>query len=294
MQVSGLPPIQSLDAFISVVRLGSLAAASQELHLSVPALSRRIARLEADLGISLFERRPRGLALTPAGESYHAKILPALKLLHVAHAGIAKERRHTVRLTTIPAFANRWLLPRLHRFSAMYPEIEVDVIASTSLERLDDQDLDLAIRLARDEAMPEPPLLPIHVSPVWSPARIQGPSVPSDVLNHVLLDPDHRPEFWREWLAAYQLDQHVIQTRPVDPLLLYELTASGVGVGIGLDPLMTDLVEQGRLATMGAYHVRSSRSFHLVQKPSLGLAARCLAAWIQKEALSRSTPPPAD
>ncbi|MES1950275.1 putative DNA-binding transcriptional dual regulator [Salinisphaera sp. S4-8] len=290
MQVRGLPPIQSLDAFISVVRLGSLAAASEELHLSVPALSRRIARLEADLGISLFERRPRGLVLTPAGESYHAKIVPALKLLHVAHAGISKERRHIVRLTTIPAFANRWLLPRLHRFSAMHPEIEVDIIASTSLERLDDQDLDLAIRLARDDAMPEPPLLPIHVSPVWGPARIQGPSVPSDVLKHVLLDPDHRPEFWREWLAAYRLDPHVVQMRPVDPLVLYELTASGAGVGIGLDPLVSDLVDQGRLATMSAYRVRSSRSFHLVQKPDSGLAPRRLAAWLQEEAVSRSRP----
>ncbi|WP_353157520.1 LysR family transcriptional regulator [Salinisphaera shabanensis] len=292
--MSRIPPIQSLDALVSVARLGSLAAASEELHLSVPTLSRRIARLEADLGISLFERRPRGLVLTTAGEAYHAKILPALKLLHVAHAGSAKERRHTVRLTTIPAFANRWLLPRLHRFSEMHPEIEVDLIASTSLERLDDQDLDLAIRLARDDAMPEPPLLPIHVSPIWSAARIQAPCVPADVLEHVLLDPDHRPEFWREWLAAYQLDQHVVTTRPVDPLLLYELTASDRGVGIGLDPLMTDLVDQGRLATMRAYRVRSSRSFHLVQKPDLGLAARRFVAWVNKEAASASEAPPSN
>lgn len=191
-----LPSTRSLEAMVAVARLGSLAAAGSELGMSVPALSRRIALLEADLGIRLFERLPRGFVLTSVGAAYHAQVAPALALLRSAGGGgVGRASGNTVRLTTIPAFATRWLLLSLPRFTAAHPGIEVDVRNSSAFEELDSRDIDLAVRLAPDSTMPDELLLPIHLFPIWGVGRT-GPATPDALIGPALLGPDHRPEFW--------------------------------------------------------------------------------------------------
>ena len=279
-----LPSSRSLEAFVAVTRLGSLAAAGGELGLSVPALSRRIAGLEEELGVRLLERRARGVAPTAAGEAYLSKVKPALDLLRTAQSAVSQRRSDIVRLTTIPAFATRWLLPRLHRFAAQHPHIQVDLVTSTSPEGLDEQDLDLAVRLLRDDAAAGTLLSPIHVFPVWSPLWEPAPVKPGDLIGATLLGPDHRPEFWAEWLGAVSATSAAFKIRNVDPLLLYELALSGSGVAIGLDVLTRDLLAQGRLTTLKAWPVRSTRSFYLLSRsgPTTS-AARALSQWLRRE-----------
>ena len=286
-----LPSTRSLEAMAAVARLGSLAAAAGELGMSVPALSRRIASLEAELGARLFDRAPRGLALTEAGAAFHAGIVPALDRLRAASAGVRRTDASVVKLTTIPAFATRWLLPRLPHFASTHPGIEVDVRTSLALVDLDMHDTDLAIRLAPDRGMPAPAFLPIHLLPVWNPARLGTLDAPAAAAGHVLLSPDHRPEFWREWLRAHDIDIATLKVRSVDALLLYELALAGAGVAIGIEPLATALLRSNRLCGMAGHRIRSERSFHLVaRRAPLSRAARLFRDWLLSQAESVALP----
>lgn len=278
------PSTRTLQAFVAAARLGSLAAASERVAMSVPALSRRIAALEKELGVRLLERVPRGVVLTSAGHSYLAHAAAVLDRLQAAAAELQQEAM-VVRVTTIPAFATRWLLPRLPAFSARHPGIEVDVRTSIAFERLDAGEYDLAIRLALDHEMPREPLLPIHLMPVWSAAHPRSITSPADVLHHPLLGPDHRPEFWQEWLRAAGLDEQAPRPRDVDALLLYERTLSGAGVAIGIEPLISGLLDDGRLAALTAHRLRSARSFFLVEPAEPRThAVRLFRAWLQGQA----------
>lgn len=282
--VMHLPSTRTLQVFVTTARVGSLAAASARSAMSVPALSRRLAGLEKDLGVRLFERVPRGLVLTSAGDSYLAHAVAVLDRLQVAAAELQRDAT-VVRVTTIPAFATRWLLPRLPAFSARHPGIEVDVRTSIAFGRLDAGQYDFAIRLALDREMATEPLLPIHLLPVWSAAHPREIEHPEDVLHHPLLGPDHRPEFWQEWLRGAGLDDQAIRPREIDALLLYERTLSGAGVAIGIEPLTSALVREGRLKALTAHRLRSARSFFLVEPAEPRTrAARFFREWLQGEA----------
>lgn len=259
-----IPSTRSLEAFVAVVRCGSLSSAGADIGMSIPAVSRRIAALEADLGTRLFERHPKGLALTQVGESYHAQAVAAMDLLRAAGEGLRRADRDVVRLTTFPAFATRWLLPRLPTFVSSHPEVEVEVKTSLAYEDLVAHDIDLAIRIAPDDYHAGVELLPIHLMPVWSPAYLAPVSRPSDLRGSTLLSPEHRPEFWCEWLDGHGLDVAAMRVRHVDPLLLYELALTGAGVAIGIEPLATALLDQGRLEGMDSHRLRSSRSLRLM------------------------------
>tara|TARA_R110002033_G_scaffold169344_2_gene209985 strand:- start:10696 stop:11547 length:852 start_codon:yes stop_codon:yes gene_type:complete len=278
-----LPSTRTLQAFVTTARLGSLAAASARSAMSVPTLSRRLAGLEKDLGVRLFERVPRGLVLTAAGNNYLVHAVAVLDRLQVAAGELGKDAT-TVRVTTIPAFATRWLLPRLPGFSARHPGIEVDVRTSISFERIDASQYDFGIRLALDREMAIEPLLPIHLMPVWSVAHPRLIKHPDDVLNHPLLGPDHRPEFWQEWFCGVGLKGQKARPREIDSLLLYERALSGAGVAIGIEPLTSALVREGRLNALTTHRVRSARSFFLVEPAEIRTrAARLFRGWLQGE-----------
>ncbi len=285
-----LPSARTLQAFVATARFGSLAAASTRVAMSVPALSRRLAALERDLGVRLLERVPRGVVLTTAGEAYLPHAVAVLDRLQVAAAGLHQDAA-TVRVTTIPALATRWLLPRLPAFAARHPDIEVDVRTSLVFERLDEADYDFGIRLALDSEMATQPLLPVHVMPVWSGAHPRDIREPRDILDHPLFGPDHRPEFWREWLRGVGMDDGSVQPREIDSLLLYEHVLGGAGVAIGIEPLSSELQAEGRLKGLDAHRIRSERSLFLVEHPEpRSRAAGLFRRWLLQEALADGNP----
>jgi LysR family glycine cleavage system transcriptional activator len=292
-----LPSLRALEAFLAVARAGSLAAGAAQLNLSTPALSRRIQQLEKDLGATLFERGPRGVALTETGAFLLAETAAPLEQVRRAATAVRARGREAVRLTTIPAFATRWLLPRLPRFAALHPDIEVDLQTGTAFADLQAEDFDLAIRLAKPGAagVSGEPLLQIHLLPVWAPGARLAIREPADLADHALLGPDHRPEFWREWLAAHGLPSLGSQVRPIDSLLLYELTMSGAGVAIGIEPLVTHLLVDGRLIGLSGHRLASARAFYLLARRGAETRrpVRLFRAWLQAEAARSSLAPTA-
>ena len=122
-------PLRSVEAFVLVARLLSLSKAATALGITVPAVSRRIQLLERHLGTRLFDRLPRGLALTAAGESYIADLGPAWDAVQAATASArAPSRRNALKVTVIPTFAVNWLLPRLARRRPAGMEIEIETL----------------------------------------------------------------------------------------------------------------------------------------------------------------------
>src|SRR6186713_1820689 len=140
-----LPPLNAVRAFDAVARLGSVRAAADELAVTPAAVSQQLRVLEAHLGLALTQREGRGIALTDSGRSWHGEIARHLRAIAQAAERVRPGRR-VVQVTVVPSFGSRWLVPRLHKFTAREPEIEVRIDASPVLADLARDSFDLAIR----------------------------------------------------------------------------------------------------------------------------------------------------
>lgn len=257
-----------------VARVLSLARAASAMNLTVPALSRRIQMLERDLGVPLFHRLPRGLSLTEAGAAYAATLAPAWDAVCSAtEAARMRARRRTIRVSVMPTFAANWLMPRLARFHADHAGVEVEL--ETSADPVDLRarpDLDGAIRLGKGPwtGVDSEHLLPVDAFPVASPGFLDGRAparAPRDLLSHVLIGSNHQPDFWREWFAPAGIDAADGRYRSFDNLqLVHEAAAAGLGIAIGLDPVVRPYLESGRLRRVLPEAVRLPRHFHLVRR----------------------------
>ena len=126
-----LPPLNTLRVFEAAARHGSFVRAAQELHVTHGAVSRQIRQLEASLGVDLFERRNRAVFLTPAGDQLHAAATDAFEILTDSIDRIARRAMSsTLVVSCEPTLAMRWLIPRLSRFQARHPAIQVHLFAA--------------------------------------------------------------------------------------------------------------------------------------------------------------------
>ena len=126
-----LPPLSALPAFEATARLGSVTAAAAELGRTHSAISKQLRHLGEDLGGALFEKDGTGLRLTQRGAQLQAELRPMLdRLDHVAQLLRQQQDQRRVRLAVSATFATRWLTPRLPRFYAQHPDVEVDLLMS--------------------------------------------------------------------------------------------------------------------------------------------------------------------
>jgi LysR family glycine cleavage system transcriptional activator len=264
-------PLRSIEAFVLVARLLSLPKAATALGITVPAVSRRIQLLERHLGTRLFDRLPRGLALTAAGESYIADLGPAWDAVQAATSSArAPARRNALKVTVIPTFAVNWLLPRLARRRPAGMEIDIETLPDI-VDLSARTDIDCAIRLGRGPwaGTSSHTVLPVEAYPVASPAFVAAERLRSaeDLARHTLIGSNHQPDFWPEWFRLSGLAPADGTYASFDNLqLVYEAAAHGLGIAIGLDPLVRSYLDSGRLVRLWPGGVRLSRSFHLVQR----------------------------
>ena len=145
-------PLHTLPTFRTAARLANLRATAQALHLTHSAVSQQIRVLEEQLGFPLFERRGRRILLNPAGKALLASVESALATLDdgmQAAAAAATGSRLLLRLTTLPSFAQRWLLPRMGRWRARHPDIALEIDATQNLVDLQREGFQAAIRSGR-------------------------------------------------------------------------------------------------------------------------------------------------
>lgn len=272
-----MPSLDLLKGFEAAARHLSFTRAAAELYLTQSALSRQIQSLEQQLGMPLFERRHRALLLTEAGQVLQGTAKAMLEDLEQVVARIRREKAvQPVTLSTAIPFAALWLLPRLPRFRAQHPEIEIFISADNRILDLDRERIDLAVRYCPETMAPAGAhrLFGERLQPVCSPAlaadRRRPLKRPEDLARHVLLHiDDERGRFpwlnWGQWFAAVGMPETAgvgaMRFNQFD--LLIQAALDGQGVALGRSPLVDRLLEQRQLvapfpdtyATLRAYFV---------------------------------------
>lgn len=140
-----VPNLNSLRMFDAAARHLNFRLAAEEMHVTQGAVAQQVRRLEADLGLRLFDRKARGLALTDVGRNYFIPVNRALATIDEATRKLRPQGAR-IRLSVTPSFASKWLVPRLGAFESDHPDIELQVLASEGLADFRSDGIDLAVR----------------------------------------------------------------------------------------------------------------------------------------------------
>jgi LysR family transcriptional regulator, glycine cleavage system transcriptional activator len=254
--MSSLPSLNGLRAFEAAARHLSFTRASAELNVTQTAISHQIRRLEAQLGLRLFLRRNRSLALTRDAESYLPSVRAAFEDLRRATERLKRPSRDRLLiLSTMASLAAKWLLPRLAQFQEAHPGIEVRISSSSHLVDFQREEVDLAIRYGRGHwpGLRARWLMAEDIFPVCSPALLKGPKPlkrPQDLAHHTLIHGSLSREDWQVWLTAAGLPT-ALAARPgltFDlSLMAFQAAIDGLGVALGRSALVEADIEAGRL-----------------------------------------------
>jgi len=264
-----LPPLNALRAFEAAGRLGSFKEAAAALHVTHGAVSQQVRLLEEWLGAALFERHNRRVTLTPAAKAYLAEIGPLFEQLAQATTryGVPGPVSRTLSVNAPATFTLRWLVPRLAKFRAEHPDVEIKVETSNGpLESLKD-DHDLIIRGGPDTfyGYAMRPFLTEERLPVCSPALLQRQplGVPGDLRHHTLLHTSSLPRLWPDWLASAQIPGlSPAATLTFDHFFLtLQAAIDGIGIAMGPTSLVSDDLAAGRLVAPFAGPRLPSRSY---------------------------------
>jgi LysR family glycine cleavage system transcriptional activator len=294
-----LPPLNALRAFEAAARLESFVAAAAELHVSAAAVSQQVRRLERYLDTALFQRLPRGLVLTEEGRDYLPELTRGFDLLSQSTAGVRAQRAGGVlTLTMLAAFANGWLLPRLHRFRERAPRIEVVIRTGRMLADFRREDIDLAIRFgpAPERGLTGERLCAEELFPVASPRLFGGGRTPDTLASlaeyPLLHDVDAHPEqpwmSWRAWFERAGLDSAAAARgmQFTDSIVLIGAAVAGLGVALGRGPHVAPLLANGQLVRVTQESWTASWSYFLVAPAAHFRRAvvRAFVAWALQEA----------
>jgi LysR family glycine cleavage system transcriptional activator len=298
---SALPPLNALRAFEAAARHGSLTKAAGELKVTPGALSHQIRGLEELLQVALFERHARGLVLTAAGRQLQPGLQSAFQQIRQALGSLgARGNDRVLVISTPPGFTAKWLAPRLHRFVAGHPEIDVRITSSMALANFTTDGIDVAIRNMRDAEPPDPALhaerlVGLFVVPVSSPgllARIgplaapealrEAPLVHDDSLAQSADMPDWSAWFEKAGVEGIDLSRGLHFSSSDHAL---EAAIEGAGVLLANGVLAFDDLRAGRLVMPFDLMIPFARSLYLVC-PKGSEARRNIAAfraWIAQE-----------
>ena len=293
-----LPPLNALRAFETAARHMNFSRAAEELNVTPGAVSQQIQNLEDFVGEALFRRTPRGLLLTDAGQT----ALPALReafdrLAEAASLLTSSVDGRRVTISAPPSFAAKWLMPRLGRFEAAHPDVDVWLQAGMDLVDFAAGEVDVAIRYGsgRYPGLESIRLMSETVIPVASPALLAEKPLeaPEDLHRHVLLhdgspDADESCPDWSMWLAARAL-RDIDGTRGPrfnQSSLVIEAAAAGRGVALAKRALAQADLDAGRLVAPLGDATQVDFAYYLVHpKPKGRLKqVRAFAGWIAEEA----------
>ena len=293
-----LYPLNALRVFEASARNLSFKKASEELSVTAAAVSHQVKGLEEFLGLPLFRRMPRGLSLTDTGQLLLSELSEVFQSLDRAmERVIESDSRGTLTLSVAPTFAVMWLIPRLQKFYALHPDLDVRISTGLSLIDFHRDDFDAAIRLGSGDwlGLEAIELFDETVTPMCSPRLLEGPNAirsPDDLSKHVLLhnhSMDYDPEAptWETWLEAagatgvdasrgthFSLPDHGLQA-----------AIDGAGIVLGWRSLSAKDVAAGRVVEPFDLALPLGSSFYLVypEAHSLRPQIAALRDWLKKE-----------
>jgi len=255
-----LPPLNALRAFEAAGRHLSFRKAAEELNVTPAAISHQVKALEEYCGAPLFRRLTRALLLTDAGQAALPLLGEGLDRLAEAAAGMrAHEDGPVLTVSVAPSFAAKWLVPRLDRFRAAYPDFDIRVDATDRVIDFARESADVAVRYGPGKypGLHADCLMSEVSSPVCSPRLLEGSHplrTPADLRHHTLLHVDWKEESeaapnWRMWLLAAGLHD-IDATRGLSfnhESMAVQAAIEGHGVVLGGSVLVGDDLAAGRL-----------------------------------------------
>lgn len=246
-----------LSAFEAAARHQNFARAAEQLHLTASAVSHHVRRLEARLGVALFQRHARGVTLTAEGRrladaasNAFADVEGALLELR-ARPGSAE----LLRITTLHSLAQAWLIPRLADFQAAHPQIRLRLETDAVLTRFDDDGPDLGIRHGPGHwaGLHAQFLMPDSLFPVASPALVARTSIRSaaDIAAQPLIA-DLARQGWPDWFRAAglpgaRIDERISVSDSTDAL---RAAACGLGIALARDKIVRPWLQRGELVAL--------------------------------------------
>lgn len=308
-----LPPLNSLKAFEAAARHLSVKKAALELNVTSAAVSHQIRTLEDYLGVQLFHRYNRALELTDVAKAALPKLGEGFECLAQA---VALLRRHqgggSLTVSAAPSFASRWLMPRLHRFIAAHPEIDVHISARMRRVSVDGKgnvaeratvdawlaDSDVAILYGRGNVpgIRIERLIDLSITPICSPKLLQGEHplrTPDDLRHHLLLHDDtgelyDNEPFWGLWLREAGVTDIDVNKGPhfSHAVLAFEAAIDAVGVLATMPVLAAEDIASGKLVTPFDLSVKLPDGYYMAsgERANERPAVAAFMGWLRQEA----------
>ena len=281
--------LPALAAFETAARHQNFAHAAEELHLTASAVSHHVRKLEARLGVALFQRHARGVALTAEGRqladaagSALADMESVLRGLHSADAD-----RDRVRITALHSWSHAWLLPRVPQFAALHPGLRLTVDAGMALTRFDDGGPDLGIRhgLGHWPGLTAHYLMDDAQFPVVAPTfpGIEQIRTPAQIATLPLIA-DLTRQGWADWFRAagehgVQVDEQYVFS---DATATVQAAVQGLGVALARERIVRPTLDAGLLRTLPGPAVKTRFEYYVVYPSHRRLrpAAKAFVDWL--------------
>ena len=285
------PSLETLRVFEVACRHGSYSEAARELHVTHSAVSQRIRQLEEELGLTLFERQGNRMVPTSGGLRLQAGVKSAFSEMNAALASIQTRRKNAeITVSLLPVMAARWLVPRLARFTARFPHINLHIKTGQSLANFKSDGVDIAIRFGTGDwkGLRAIKLLDEEFFPVCSPGLNGGrlPKDPASMLSQPLLI--DRNLSWHAWFksAGVKLDRDIAGTSFTDTNALMEAAVTGQGIALGRLSVTGSDILAGKLVRLSEHSLRVVYCHYAVY-PIASESNAALAAfrdWLVEEA----------
>lgn len=288
-----LPRLNGLRAFEAVARNRSFKVAAAELRVTPGAISQQVRSLEEELKLALFRRWNRAIDLTEAGAALLPVVSDALqRIADTIDSVHCRKEAGPLIVTAPPGFGAKWLVPRLGRFRAAHPDVDVRLTVSRRLADFEREHVDVGIRYGpgRYPGLRSYRLLMMRFFPVCSPSLRESPHPlhePSDLRYHTLLHSESSQQ-WSRWLRLHKVQGVDSSRGPVfdDLAMVVRAASEGQGVGMGPDALVEDELVDGRLIKPFDLSMRDRFEYFLVCREEAARRPRIVAFrnWLLAEA----------
>jgi LysR family glycine cleavage system transcriptional activator len=281
--------LPALAAFESAARHQNFAHAAEELHLTASAVSHHVRKLEARLGVPLFQRHARGVSLTAEGRQLADAASSALGDMDGVLRSLrsARDERDHVLITTLHSLTYTWLQPRLPDFAAKHPHVRLTVDTEIALTRFDEGGPDLGIRHGAGHwpGLTAHHLMDDFLFPVASPSLpgIDRVHTAADVARLPLVT-DMARQGWHDWFRAADVHGATVEERYrfTDSTAAVNAAVHGLGAALARDKIVAPYLQAGRLVRLPGPALKARWGYYIVYPAHRRLrpAARTFVDWL--------------